>query len=384
MFLYRLVNRLVFARSYLGKILLVSFLGVHIPIIGAVTYVLVSSEGGLMGNLDIVVAMLVATLAGTVATLIIHHGLLAPVRNAAEALDSYLTTQQVPTLPTKYPDEVGVLMANVQESITRLDAAMNALRTEKELDNRHFKAKLELLSGMSHELRTPLNHIVGFAEMMSNEVLGPLGGDTYKDYANTIGQSGVDLIETVKMLTEIGHAEAVGELDLEDIQLATAIRHGMATSHFYSERADVALKAVNVDPDVHVTVNARALTQALGHMFQAAIASTKAGGGVEVTAQIRRHGDGAQVLLTCPTGDWVLDDVPPELRSADLAAKAYSSANAPGQIASVSTIAVNLSLVSTLARLNGGALEVGHDPAGNRTIDMKLQLASGMTMAQAA
>jgi signal transduction histidine kinase len=32
---------------------------------------------------------------------------------------------------------------------------------------------------MSHELRTPLNAIIGFADMMKQEMFGPLGAPRY-------------------------------------------------------------------------------------------------------------------------------------------------------------------------------------------------------------
>ena len=41
----------------------------------------------------------------------------------------------------------------------------------------------KLTAHMSHELRTPLNAVLGFSEMMSNEVFGPLGASCYSAYA---------------------------------------------------------------------------------------------------------------------------------------------------------------------------------------------------------
>jgi two-component system cell cycle sensor histidine kinase PleC len=51
---------------------------------------------------------------------------------------------------------------------------------------------------MSHELRTPLNAVLGFSEMMSKEVFGPLGSSTYGDYARDIHASGRVLLKSAE------------------------------------------------------------------------------------------------------------------------------------------------------------------------------------------
>ncbi|WP_417514381.1 sensor histidine kinase [Minwuia sp.] len=373
MYLYRAVNRLFLSGSYLGKILVVSFIGVHVPIIGAVSYILLTSGRGIMENIDIVIAMLVATLVGTAATLVIHHGLLAPVRMAAKALNSYLDHRAVPALPTKYNDEAGVLMANVQESITRLDAALDAIRAEKEADERHLKGKLELLSSMSHELRTPLNHIIGFAEMMSNEVMGPLGGEKYKDYASNIGRSGGDLMETVKVLTEIGHAEQGDEVAVEQINVTDLIDQNIGLMHLRAEKSEKSLSRAPVDASLTALADPRAIKQALTHTLQAALATSQAGTACWIAA--RQDADKVVIEIIADESAWILDDVPPELRHAGLNAGAYSSVNEGTEsIASVSPTAVHLSLVSTLMRVNRGALTLDRD-GRNRRFVLTLPLA---------
>jgi len=56
----------------------------------------------------------------------------------------------------------------------------------------------KLTAHMSHELRTPLNAVLGFSELMSNEVFGPLGSSCYGDYARDIHTSGRSLLKSAE------------------------------------------------------------------------------------------------------------------------------------------------------------------------------------------
>ena len=55
-----------------------------------------------------------------------------------------------------------------------------------------------LTAHMSHELRTPLNAVLGFSELMTNEVFGPLGASCYADYARDIHASGRQLLKSAE------------------------------------------------------------------------------------------------------------------------------------------------------------------------------------------
>jgi len=46
---------------------------------------------------------------------------------------------------------------------------------------------------MSHELRTPLNGIIGFSEVLSQEMFGTMGNPRYRDYAGDIHGAGKHL-----------------------------------------------------------------------------------------------------------------------------------------------------------------------------------------------
>jgi hypothetical protein len=56
----------------------------------------------------------------------------------------------------------------------------------------------QLTHQMSHELRTPLNAVLGFSELMSHEVYGPMGSQNYSDYAHSINASGHQLLKSAE------------------------------------------------------------------------------------------------------------------------------------------------------------------------------------------
>jgi PAS domain S-box-containing protein len=69
------------------------------------------------------------------------------------------------------------------------------------------RTKSEFLAHMSHELRTPLNAVMGFAEMIRDELLGPAGHPKYRDYAGDILASGRHLLDLVSDLIDLGRIE---------------------------------------------------------------------------------------------------------------------------------------------------------------------------------
>jgi len=71
---------------------------------------------------------------------------------------------------------------DVTEKLEQEQALRIALR-QAEIAN---KMKAAFLAAMSHELKTPLNAVLGFSEIIRDEMLGPIGNRAYRDYAGDI------------------------------------------------------------------------------------------------------------------------------------------------------------------------------------------------------
>ena len=82
-------------------------------------------------------------------------------------------------------------------------------------------AKSAFLRMVSHELRTPLNSIIGFSEILSRELYGPIGQPRYRDYAEIVLQSGHRLLALVNQILEIVRLqEGAADLGICNVQMA--------------------------------------------------------------------------------------------------------------------------------------------------------------------
>jgi diguanylate cyclase (GGDEF)-like protein/PAS domain S-box-containing protein len=62
------------------------------------------------------------------------------------------------------------------------------------------EANETLLETLSHDLRTPLNTIIGFADMMDQEILGPLSNPHYREYVEVISTEGRRMLDFINDL----------------------------------------------------------------------------------------------------------------------------------------------------------------------------------------
>ncbi len=92
--------------------------------------------------------------------------------------------------------------------ITSERAAAVKLAEAKEEADIANRAKTEFMARMSRDIRTPLNDVIGFAEMIATEMLGPIQPGRYRDFAESINNSGTQILRLIDRITDISMLES--------------------------------------------------------------------------------------------------------------------------------------------------------------------------------
>ena len=181
-----------------------------------------------------------------------------------------------------------------QQTIQLTELAEQHLEKKAEAESAN-RAKVEFLANMSHELRTPLNHIIGFAEMMENNIYGPLGNERYDTYAKDIGESGRYLLDVISDILDMSSLEAGRfKLDRKQVPIADIIDQSVAIITPIATGKDITLAVEKTGP-LHVIGDKKAFSQIISNLLGNAVKFTTEGGRTRLRA--KRTGDHVQLFF---------------------------------------------------------------------------------------
>ena len=111
----------------------------------------------------------------------------------------------------------------------------------KELD----RLKSSFLATVSHELRTPLTSIIGYSEMLSEGLAGPLNSEQ-GDYVRTIMDKGETLLRLITSILDISQIEAGKvRLNFEPLDVTEVIQSSISSVKPQAGKKGVALEMGN-------------------------------------------------------------------------------------------------------------------------------------------
>jgi cell cycle sensor histidine kinase DivJ len=255
----------------------------------------------------------------------------------------------------------------VTRDITERKSYERALIEARDLAEEANRAKSSFLANMSHELRTPLNAILGFSEVMTHEMFGPVGSPRYLEYSRLIHESGAHLLELINGILDMSKIEA-GKFELSE-EIFDLDETANACARFVrqpAERAGVRLKIAIAPRARAIFADKRAIKQVLVNLLSNGVKFTPRGGEVRLTAGLDSKGI-----------EIVVADSGVGISAKDLARLGQPFEQVEGEhVRSKEGTGLGLALVKALASMHGGEATIESALGVGTTVHVRLPYAA--------
>jgi signal transduction histidine kinase len=190
------------------------------------------------------------------------------------------------------------LLRSRYEELQRAQEQLTEARERAEHAN---QAKTEFLANMSHELRTPLNAVVGFTDVMKQELFGPLTNDRYREYLEDISQSSRHLLRVINELLDFSKIE-VGqfEVQIDNFDLNQAIQSVVKLIRAQADHGGLTLSLDLAIPGCWLRGDEHRTRQVLLNLLSNSIKFTPRGGSIAVETSVLP--DGSLCIAVRDTG----------------------------------------------------------------------------------
>ena len=120
--------------SYAGKFALAAFVGVLVPLLTFIVYLLLARTDW-EAMYPALAALALACFAGFLGTMWILRELLMPIELTAQALRDYIDSRRLPDLPVHFTDRAGKLMEGTQYTLSQLHETISRLERVSDTDD---------------------------------------------------------------------------------------------------------------------------------------------------------------------------------------------------------------------------------------------------------
>ncbi|MEH6403002.1 MAG: PAS-domain containing protein [Sneathiella sp.] len=193
------------------------------------------------------------------------------------------------------------VMQLIARDISAQTKVQELLKEAKEAAEYAAQLKGTFLANMSHELRTPLNAVIGFSEIIKNEIFGKVGSKKYLEYAEDIHTSGVHLLDLINSILDLSKIESGTQKIIEEsVDVGSLIDNCLSITSPQKESARVEITASISSNTPNILADSRMLKQVLINLISNAIKFTPKGGVISLNSGLSP--DGSFYLVVQDTG----------------------------------------------------------------------------------
>lgn len=252
----------------------------------------------------------------------------------------------------------GVMLTQVD--VTDSFRVQQALRERSRALEVADRLKNQFITNMSYELRTPLNSIIGFGELLQQQLFGPLN-DVQMGYVSDILGAADELKSMISDVLDLAVIEA-GEMTLEvrHVDMVAILNESALLAQELAHKANMLLTLEASDDAKSLMGDPRRLKQAFYNMVSAMLTLGRFGG--TLTIALECQGETCRVRVTNLDCGMTANDRDNLLASIEMG----------GMPTGRRVTGVDLALVKSIIRLHGG--NVFMEPIGDEGIALVCEL----------
>jgi signal transduction histidine kinase len=308
----------------------------------------------------------VAAPAGLIAAALVLADALGELRTLGRRLEALRSEETIGApISIRSVDALGQLAAECEHARRRFEKEIKRQAQERAQTERTDRSQRNLLDALRHELRTPLHVVLGFTEVLMQEIDGPLMRGQREDL-ETIADAGRHLVRLFDDLLDLSTAPSTDvHLELEDVDVIELVRAIDDELRGQEARRRVALRIDCANDVVLLRVDRTRVRRILTNLLANALKFTERGEvtvvvlmrDVDVRIEIHDGGPGFGEVAV----DTLFDDFTQE----------------GGEARKLRGAGLGLAIVRQLTEMHGGRIEIVPRPGHGGCVAVELPLRSG-------
>ncbi|MEJ1118441.1 PAS domain-containing sensor histidine kinase [Phyllobacterium sp. CCNWLW109] len=207
----------------------------------------------------------------------------APAETCGQPHLVRFATYHLSAVPHSQAEGFLIVATDISQAVADRNALVAARREVETVEI----TKGRFLSTVSHELRTPLNSIIGFSDILLQEICGKLPDSRQREYVELVHRSGNHLLSVVNAILDVSKIEAGAyPIHAESFAFKDTVTmvHDMMAHQALQKNVTLCDR---VSPRIgNVVADNRAIHQVLINLVSNAVKFTEAGGVVTIDAQV--------------------------------------------------------------------------------------------------
>lgn len=267
--------------------------------------------------------------------------------------------------PSTRADELGQLARRVNQISTELRGKEELLFRAQHQVMLDSQFKTDFLSRVSHDLRQPMGVILGFAEMLSEEIFGAINKQQRRAVediltsTHTLSQGLSDLLDTSRLEAQTMHLRA------DEYRPELLLRQAVSQVQVLADHKELRLVA-SIDPELPKVIlgDANRVQQIVYNLAVNAIKFTQKG---TISIEFKRYGEEQWGIVVSDTGQGIPEDALEYIFEPFRQVSSQTTRDKGG-------VGLGLFIVQQLVLLMGGQVQVESIVGSGSTFTVRLPL----------